>query len=301
MDELKHSILIIDDQETIISVLTSMLGSEYNIFSAQNGREGIEAARNYSPDIILLDVMMTEMDGYEVITELKKIDETKKIPVIFITSLADNDNEERALTLGAADYFTKPFSPAIIKLRLKYQIKILTQLHTVEKFSMMDQLTEIPNRRSFDVQIKKEWARSLREKTIFSILMIDLDNFKKYNDTYGHLQGDVVLKEVVKVFFKILKRPGDFAARWGGEEFVILLPCTDSRGAFEIAEQIRKGVENIDILLEDNTVTKMTISIGANTHEYNQGGTIDDFVDNADKALYEAKGNGRNLVCVFEK
>ena len=301
MDNIKHSILIIDDQETSIAVLKAMLSPEYIIFSAENGRDGIEAAKKNSPDIILLDVMMTDMDGYEVIAEIKKIDEIKKIPVVFITSLVGNTDEEKALALGAADYITKPFSPSIVKLRLKYQIKILTQLHAIEKFSLMDQLTEIPNRRSFDIQIKKEWARALREKTTFSILMIDLDYFKKYNDTYGHLQGDVVLKEIVKVFLKILKRPGDFAARWGGEEFVILLPCTDSMGAFEIAAQIRKGVENTDILLKDNTVTKMTVSIGVNTHEYNQDVTVEEFVSNADKALYEAKNKGRNLVCVFGK
>ncbi|MCL2264577.1 MAG: diguanylate cyclase [Treponema sp.] len=301
MEEIKHSVLIIDDQETSISMLSCILSSEYIIFSAGNGRDGIEAAKNCSPDIILLDVLMTDMDGYEVIAELKSSEETKKIPVIFITSLISHTDEEKALTLGAADYITKPFSPAIVRLRLKYQIKILTQLQTIERFSMLDQLTEIPNRRSFDIQIKKEWARSLREKTTFSILMIDLDNFKRYNDTYGHLQGDVVLKEVVKVFSKVLKRPGDFAARWGGEEFVILLPCTELHGAFDIAEQIRKGVESMDILLDDNTVTKMTISIGVNTHEYEHGGTIDEFISNADKALYEAKDKGRNLVCVYGK
>ena len=300
MNDEKNSVLIIDDQETTITVLTNILNNEYIIYSAGNGRSGIAAAKKYSPDIILLDVLMFDMDGFEVITELKKSDETKDIPVIFITNLVNYADEEKGLALGAVDYIAKPFSPAIVKLRLRNQIKIITHMHTIEKYSMFDQLTEIPNRRSFDMQIKKEWARAHREKTMFSILMIDLDNFKKYNDSYGHLQGDKALKEVVNVFLKVLKRPGDFAARWGGEEFVILLPCTDSKGAYEIAEQIRKGVQSTDIPLDSHVNTMITVSIGINTQEYGQNSTINEFTDNADKALYSAKNKGRNQVCIYD-
>jgi len=301
MEEIKHTVLVIDDQESSIETIKGILNSEYTIYSAENGINGIEAAKKYLPDVILLDILMTDMDGYEVISKLKSLEETKKIPVIFITSLISTADEEKGLAMGAADYITKPFSPAIVRLRLKYQMKIISQMHTIEKFSLLDQLTGIPNRRSFDAQIKKEWARALRERTPFSILMIDLDFFKIYNDTYGHLRGDAVLKEVVKVILKILKRPADFAARWGGEEFAVLLPYTPLRGAFEIAEQIRKGVEDTDIADEDGSVTKITVSIGVNTREHNHVYTMDEFISNADKALYDAKNKGRNLVCVYIK
>jgi len=300
MDDKKNSVLIIDDQETTITVLTNILNNEYIIYSAVNGRSGILAANKYLPDVILLDVLMFDMDGFEVIKELKSSDDTKDIPVIFITTLVNYADEEKGLALGAVDYITKPFSPAIVRLRLRNQIKIITHMHTIEKYGMFDQLTEIPNRRSFDMQIKKEWARANREKTKFSILMIDLDNFKKYNDSYGHLQGDKALKAVVNAFLSVLKRPGDFAARWGGEEFVILLPCTDSKGASEIAEQIRAKVENTIIPLDENVNTIITVSIGVNTKVYGQVSSISEFSDNADKALYSAKKNGRNKVCVYD-
>ena len=300
MDDKKNSVLIIDDQETTITVLTNILNNEYIIYSAVNGRSGILAANKYLPDVILLDVLMFDMDGFEVIKELKSSDDTKDIPVIFITTLVNYADEEKGLALGAVDYINKPFSPAIVRLRLRNQIKIITHMHTIEKYGMFDQLTEIPNRRSFDMQIKKEWARANREKTKFSILMIDLDNFKKYNDSYGHLQGDKALKAVVNAFLSVLKRPGDFAARWGGEEFVILLPCTDSKGASEIAEQIRAKVENTIIPLDENVNTIITVSIGVNTKVYGQVSSISEFSDNADKALYSAKKNGRNKVCVYD-
>jgi len=295
----ENSVLIIDDHETTITALQKILSSDFTVFAALNGDEGIKLAERYLPDIILLDILMLEMDGYAVLKELKQNDITKSIPVIFLTALTSDADEERGLAMGAVDYIVKPFSPAIVKLRLTNQMKMLDQLRTIEKLSMSDQLTGLPNRRSFEERSKTEWARACREKTPISILIIDIDKFKDYNDTYGHLQGDVVLKVIARVFNNVLKRPADFIARWGGEEFIIILPNTDSRGAQELAEQIRAAAEQTMILGPDNNITNITVSIGINSQS-SPSGKLSDYFQGADTALYDAKRKGRNRVCIFQ-
>ncbi|MCL2702189.1 MAG: diguanylate cyclase [Defluviitaleaceae bacterium] len=292
----KHSVLVIDDQETTIWALTRMLNSDYNVYAAKSGVEGILAAERHLPDVILLDILMLDMDGYAVITELKKSEKTMHIPVIFITGLYGDDNEEKALALGAADYITKPFSPDIVKLRLRNQIRMLEQLRTIERLSMHDQLTELPNRRSFEIRLKEEWGRSAREHTPLSALVVDIDNFKIYNDTYGHQQGDAALQAVAGIFPRVLKRTSDFAARWGGEEFIVLLYNTCADGAKDVAEQLRKHAEDMEIPGPDG-ITKVTVSIGANTREHGNSCSVNEFISAADMALYEAKNKGRNRVC----
>jgi len=162
---------------------------------------------------------------------------------------------------------------------------------------MLDQLTSIPNRRGFDSRMDMEWIRAIRENSLISVLVMDVDKFKVYNDTYGHQQGDVVLKAVASAVSQSLQRPGDFAARWGGEEFVALLPNTDLRGALNIAEKIRLSIAALVIPCADGTDTKVTISIGAKTQSPGQNSSREMFVAEADKALYKAKETGRNRVC----
>lgn len=167
-------------------------------------------------------------------------------------------------------------------------------------FSMKDQLTGIPNRRSFDNRIDLEWQRAIRERTPVSILIMDIDHFKIYNDTFGHQQGDVTLQVIANTIRDSLKRKVDFSARWGGEEFVILLPGTDAAGALSVAENIRKAIENAEIPCEDVRGQRATISIGVNTQIPEQESLIGDFVSGADAALYRAKEEGRNRISVAE-
>ena len=296
----KHSILVVDDEVTNIEILTLILGSEYTVYSANNGQKAIEMAEKHLPDIILLDILMPGMDGYTVIVELKNSTKTHNIPVIFITGLSGNENEEKGLKLGAADFITKPFSLTTVKLRVKNQMETLKQLRKIERVSMIDQLTDLPNRRSFENQLKLEWARAQRDKTPISILFIDADKFKNYNDNYGHQQGDLALQALAKAFTESLKRPGDFAARWGGEEFIALLPNTNMQGAFTVAEQLRKRVEAMDIPCNDKLASKITVSIGINTLASGHNSTIDEFISDADTALYDAKKEGRNRACHFQ-
>jgi len=292
----ENSLLIIDDEKVNLKILTHILSPEYTIYTATNGATGIKIAREYMPDLILLDILMPEMDGYETLSELKTFEKTRKIPVIFITGLDSEKDEEKGLALDAADYIIKPFSSLIVKLRVRSQIQMINQLRTIEYLSMHDQLTQLPNRRSFDERLSMEWNQAIREQTPISVLMTDLDKFKKFNDLYGHQQGDVVLQVVAKVLPQSLRRPGDFVARWGGEEFAVLLPNTPLCGALESAERIRSEVEKADIPCADGSTLKITISIGVSSQMPTRDSSIVHLLSSADKALYDAKQAGRNSV-----
>jgi diguanylate cyclase (GGDEF)-like protein len=294
--EQKNSILIIDDELLNLKLLVHILEADYTIHTAENGTSGIAKAKELTPDLVLLDIVMPGIDGYEVLAALKSHDTTKQIPIIFITGLASDEDEEKGLALDAVDYISKPFSTKIVKLRVRNQIQIINQLRTIDYLSKIDQLTEIPNRRSFDERINTEWNRAMRDHIPISILMIDVDKFKNYNDTYGHQQGDVVLQTVAKVITKTLMRPTDFAARWGGEEFTVLLSNTALCGALTIAENIRENIENTVIPSTDTANTKVTVSIGVNSLTPMQNIPIDLFISAADEALYTAKKTGRNKV-----
>ena len=299
--EKKGSLLIVDDENANIYALTQILGEEFVIYAAKNGQDALEVACNYTPDVILLDILMPDMDGYEVLSVLKRKDLTKDIPVIFITGLSNCEAEEKGLALGASDYISKPFSSAIVKLRVRNQIQILNQIKMIRNLSLTDLLTDLPNRRGFDYRMQLEWDHAKRNKTALSILIIDIDNFKNYNDMYGHLQGDAALKSVANSIMLSLNRSIDFVARWGGEEFFVLLPTTDMNGAFKTAELIRKNVEETPIPYADEKTTKVTISTGVNAAVPCQGGAVRDFIDRADQALYFAKKTGKNKAVKFDE
>ncbi|MCL2092820.1 MAG: diguanylate cyclase [Treponema sp.] len=297
MDELKkHSILMVDDQQTNIDTLRAILEPDYIMYSANDGPSAIQAAEAYLPDLILLDIVMPQMDGYTVISRLKNSKVTQNIPVIFLTGLDSDREEEKGLDLGAADYIVKPFHLGNVKLRIKKQIETLVLLRSVERLSMIDQLTDLSNRRGFESRLNSEWARALREKAHLSILFIDVDKFKGYNDRFGHQQGDIALKALARVLSETLKRPGDFSARWGGEEFVALLTNTNLEGSINVAEQIRASIEEVKIPSVDDGASHITVSIGIKTLEPGHKSTVEEFIAAADSALYKAKESGRNRV-----
>ena len=298
---MKNTLLIVDDDKTNRSVLSHILHKEYVLLEVSDGEAAIRTAREYLPDLILLDILMPGMDGFQVFAALQDSEETAQIPVIFITGLNNDNDERRGLEMGAVDYIHKPFVDTIVKLRVRHQVQILNQLRTIEQLSMIDQLTKMPNRRSFDNTMEAEWGRAVRERFPISFLLIDVDHFKRYNDNYGHQQGDKVLCAIAEVLIQTLKRTTDFAARWGGEEFAVLLPNTDSPGGLEIGEQIRENVEAMDIPLDDGSFTKVTASIGVHTHDPTPFCSVNEFFSQADEALYEAKTAGRNRVCLYHK
>ena len=296
---MENSLLIIDDDNLNLTQLSKILKPEYTVRAASGGAAGIKAAEKFMPDLILLDILMPEMDGYRVFEAIKNSEVTTHIPVIFITGLNDKNDEIKGLQLGAVDYISKPFDDIIVKLRVHQQIRNINQMRIIENLSMLDQLTGIPNRRNFDGRMNIEWSRAIREKMSIGFMMIDIDRFKTYNDTYGHPQGDKALIAVAHCISGVLKRSSDFAARWGGEEFSVLLPNADSAGGMMMAEKIREAVEAMEITCADGTITKVTISIGVNTHIPSPDFTIEEFVSRADRALYESKHAGRNKVSHF--
>ena len=302
VDSKKNSVLIIDDDKANIIALTSILSQDYTIFATKNGNDAIRIAKQYQPDVILLDILMPDMDGYETFSRLKSDEDTQLIPIIIVSGLSNVEHEEKGLNLGASDYISKPYTPLIVKLRVRNQIKIVNQLRLINHLSTTDQLTGIPNRRSFNIQVNKEWGRNMREQKPLSLLILDIDRFKAFNDTYGHQQGDEVLRLIATTLLDSLRRSSDFAARWGGEEFVVLLPGTDMNGALINAERIRENIEQTSVSISNgNGLTEgLTVSIGVSTVIPTQDSSQNDLISQADRALYSAKEKGRNMVCKFD-
>ncbi|MDR3342998.1 MAG: diguanylate cyclase [Treponema sp.] len=295
----KHTILTIDDEDANLMVLNHILFEKYDIYMAKTGQVALKLAREKKPDLILLDIILPDITGFEVLEKLQSDPETNKIPVICITGLDSENDEEKGFLLGAVDYIKKPFKNTIVKIRVNTHIKILQQMRIIERYGLTDPLTDIANRRNFDERIDMEWRRAIREKKPVSFLMIDIDKFKHYNDTYGHPQGDTLLKTVAKIFVAIARRPADLPARLGGEEFGILLPSTGAEAAFLVAESIRAAVESLRVPTADRSeMTTVTVSIGVATALPAKNDLVKDFISRADKNLYIAKKTGKNRVCV---
>jgi diguanylate cyclase (GGDEF)-like protein len=290
-------ILIVDDEKMNIIALAQFLKQQYEIIVAVDGASALEAAEKHVPDIILLDVLMPDMNGFDVLVKLKNSATTMQIPVIFITGLSGAIDEARGLSLGAVDYITKPFNKSIVKARIKTHLKMSEYVRTIEKLCMLDGLTGLPNRRGFDTRMNVEWGRAIRDKRPLGLIMLDIDKFKVYNDTYGHPQGDLLLLAIAEVLTKTLNRPADFSSRWGGEEFMVLLPDTGIDGTLKIAEQLRLNVRNTLVPCSDGTNTSATVSLGAVSIIPGENDSAANFIAEADKLLYNAKRTGRDRVC----
>lgn len=291
----KQTILIVDDTPLNLQVLSSALNSDYSIKIANNGFKALELAETGGIDLILLDIMMPEMDGYEVCRRLKEQPETKSIPIIFITAKGENKDEMLGLKLGAADYIAKPFYIPIVLVRIENLLRLRRQTKLLEELASIDGLTEISNRRAFDERLQLEWQRAGRQNEPLSLLMMDVDNFKRFNDSAGHAAGDHCLRAVAGSLDNTSARGTDFVARYGGEEFVAILPNTDEAGASKVAEMMRSSVEALALAHPDSdTSAVVTISIGCAT-------TLPDALQGpeqllllSDQGLYLAKGDGRN-------
>ena len=293
----EFTLLVVDDEKQNRTLLTELLQDDYQIILAKNGVQALERAQERSPDLILLDVLMPEMDGFSVIRALKKNDSTRNIPVIFISALDSADDEELGLELGAVDYIAKPFHPPIVRVRVRNHLQAVHQRRLLEHLALIDSLTEIPNRRRFAEVYEREWRRCLRNASPLSLIVVDVDHFQVYNDTYGHAAGDLALRRVAKTIQSALKRPADFVARYGGEEFVVILPEIEAAGAQEVAEKIRADVENQKIRYPESlTGPWLTVSLGGATQTPKQSEVDTELFCRADSFLYEAKREGRNRV-----
>ena len=290
------TVLIVDDNARNLQVLGQIIKSfGCKIAFAENGDKALEYLFAKKADIVLLDIMMPVKDGYQTCREIKETPALTNIPIIFITAMNDSEHEKKGFEAGAVDYITKPFNPEIVKARVLTHLRLKLKNDLLEKLAGIDGLTDIPNRRMLDETLFKEFRRALRRKSFLTFFMIDIDNFKAYNDNYGHSSGDYCLRSVAGEIKKSINRAGDFAARFGGEEFAVILPDTDRESAFFMSEKIRKNIENLGIVHEFSSIAKyVTISIGGVSLVPEPAIEINTIIEAADKALYESKKNGKN-------
>ncbi|NBC46604.1 MAG: diguanylate cyclase [Gammaproteobacteria bacterium] len=289
------SVLIVDNTPANIQLLAEALKADYRVRVATQGTKALEIARSADPpDLILLDVMMPGMDGYQVCQQLKADQATSSIPVIFVTAKSSIEDEAFGLDVGAVDYINKPFHIPVVRARVKTHLSLKLKTDLLENLAQLDGLTNIPNRRRFDLLFEQEWARLGRDQQPLALAMIDVDHFKAYNDHYGHGAGDNCLRQVAAVLRRALHRPADLVARYGGEEFVLMLPNTDAQGGCTIAERARHAVAEAGLPHADSqTADHVTVSIGVAA----AAAPIGDralLLEAADQALYQAKRDGRN-------
>ncbi len=291
-----EKILIIDDSPVQANFLSSILTTDYEVTVVNTPREGLEKARTVDYSLILLDVIMPGMDGFQLLKMLQEEVVLRHTPVILITSLNDIQHEEQGLTLGAVDYITKPFHPAIVQARVNTHIKLYRYRTQIEREATVDQLTGVPNRRRYDAVSGKRWQDAIRLGAPISICMFDIDKFKVYNDTFGHPAGDKVIKAVAETAASKLRRGTDFFARYGGEEFVALILGGGSENDFAYLKKVRQAVEDLQIPHNPEVSQWVTISIGGITVLPKVGSTYDMYLKMADAMLYDAKRFGRNQV-----
>lgn len=293
-----HTILAVDDSPENLDLIKNILEPHYAVKVALHGQLALQIATSQLPDLILLDVMLGDMDGYDICLRLKSSDKTRNIPIIFLTARQSEADEIYGLKIGGSDYITKPFSPSIVLARVRTQIELKTKSDLLERLASLDGLTEIPNRRAFEAALERQWNQTKRTAMPLSLLIADIDNFKQYNDLFGHPMGDECLRHVARVLKNLTHRPEDLVARLGGEEFAVLLPNTDSFGAMLRAEQYRDAVESLKMPHSPGTEsTLVTISIGVATLQAHAFDDARGLVKAADTALYQAKHRGRNQVC----
>ncbi len=326
LEHAKGNILLVDDTPDNLRLLSNMLSRQgYEVRSVINGQMALMGVRAEPPDLILLDINMPQMNGYEVCQQLKRDEQTADIPIIFISALDDVIDKVRAFTIGGVDYITKPFQLEEVLARVENQLTLrrLQRLlkeqneqlqreiqehqraemalqvanQKLQHLAITDELTQVVNRRFFYQYLQEQWEILADAKQPLSLILCDVDHFKTFNDTYGHLAGDECLRQIAQVIRSTLKRGADLVGRYGGEEFILLLPCTDAAGAFEVATAVLAAIQDLKIKHEYASETGyVTVSLGVSTVIPDRVENPENLVKVADTALYAAKAQGRNCV-----
>lgn len=293
----KCKILLVDDQVVNIKILHQLLQDDYDIYMARDGHQAIDMCNKVKPDLVLLDIEMPVLNGFDVCEHLKNDPNTQDIAVIFISGHFDEDKEVKGFKLGAVDFIHKPINPVITKARVKNQIKLKSQSDLLRSIALLDGLTGVANRRNFEQVLPVSWLQCCREQQPLTMILLDIDFFKLYNDTYGHTEGDVCLRLVAQKIQDTVNRPYDLVARYGGEEFVCILPNTDLVGGTYVAQQIVDSIVSLKIAHESSKVSSyVTISAGVATVVPTRNVSANMLIEAADKQLYLAKKRGRNRV-----
>ncbi|HUD95166.1 diguanylate cyclase [Sphingobium sp.] len=293
----KATILIVDDEISNIEIMNAVLEDDYDVCFATSGQQALDVARAAQPDLVLLDVLMPGIDGFEVCRRLKSDPLLADIPVIFTTGLGDTEDEMRGLSLGAIDYVTKPIQPVILRARVGNHVELKRLRDQLATMAVTDALTGLSNRRYLERSLQTEVARLARTGEWLSVIMLDIDFFKQFNDTYGHPAGDRCIMMVAAALTRAVKRAGDLSARYGGEEFACILPGTDTLEAELVAQEILLQVQSLNIPHELSQVSPfITVSIGVASARCGSGMSAEGWISQADQQLYASKRQGRNRI-----
>jgi diguanylate cyclase (GGDEF)-like protein len=296
----KPRVLLVDDQRVHLQVLHRALGGDYQLFMATSGTQALKVAREQQPDLMLLDIVMEDMDGFAVLRQLRDDPLTRDIPVMFVTAHSGEDIETRCLEAGAVDFVTKPINASVVRARVRTHLTLKFQSDLLRSLAFVDGLTGVANRRQFDERLAVEWARAQRHGTPLSLILADVDHFKAYNDHYGHQAGDEALRRVAACLRESVHRGTDLVARYGGEEFVCLLPDTDAADAVRLAEQQLEAVRLMAIphrLGAEGGVLTISLGVATRRGPAQPGWQSAALLGLADAQLYEAKRAGRARVC----
>ncbi len=294
----RPQLLIVDDQPLNIRLFHEIFHSDHEVFFATSGEDALEFCKTNAPDLILLDVVMPGLNGYEVCRRLKQDERTRDIPVIFVTAQSEASEEEDGLAAGAVDFIAKSASANVMRARVGTLIALKRQSDLLRQMARVDALTGLANRRHFDETLGSEWRRCTRSGNPLSLVMIDLDHFKLFNDHYGHQAGDFCLQQVSACLKAGFARSHDLVARYGGEEFVCVMPETSLQGAETKAQALERAVRALRIPHDKSAVAGgiVTISAGVAVAMPNVGGDCADLILSADRSLYLAKDGGRGQV-----
>ena len=295
--DLMEKILIIDDSKFSQQMLALYLGKEYEILSASGGMLGVQLAKTHLPELILLDLEMPGMNGFEVLRELKKDVKTRDIPVIMITGANQSDAEEKALFLGAVDFVKKPFSEAVVRARVRTHVDLFSYRQTIESQLLIDLITQVPNRRSANIILCEQWDEAAREGTPLSVGIIDIDRFTDVNFTYGFQEAQHVLKVVSSTAQRLIAQHDGFLARYEGDRFIMTFPNTDAFIAENISNAIRLSIYDSAIPNKNSPIADVvTISIGGFTIVPKSNDELADCINRVETAAASAKKQGRNRV-----
>jgi len=310
-------VLVVDDSKTNLMLIQASLEKlGHEVVTTQDPTKAVELFQTMHPDLVILDVMMEGMDGYEVAKEIRKINvDDEWVPIMFLSGMVNDESIAKGIEAGGDDYLTKPFSEVTLEAKINAMQRIAkmrqklydtsrhlqTANEQLHHLSYTDELTQVPNRRAFEETFEQEWKRACRlstENKKIAIIMIDIDYFKFYNDSFGHIEGDNCLRKIAQTLNENLHRGTDFLARYGGEEFVIVLPHSSQQGALELAEKLRKKVKEIGMPNGRSDIEEkvVTISLGVALMDADANKHRHKLLSAADMALYEAKETGRNKV-----
>ncbi len=294
-------LLLVDDSPTNLRFLAHILHNMGEIFFATDGNSALKIARDKQPDLILLDVEMPGMSGYEVCKQLKLDPLLADAAVIFVTSHQSMEHEVQALEVGGVDFISKPLNPPVIRARVRTHITLKQQSDRLRRLANRDGMTGVFNRRALDEILDVEFRRHMRVGAPLGLAMLDVDFFKAYNDCYGHLQGDDCLRHIASTIVSATRRPAESVCRYGGEEFMVVLPNCNAEQTLHYGNWLLEQIHRLALPHQRSELGIVTISVGIASQIPSESDSVQELIKYCDEALYKAKHQGRDRVCVYQK